>query len=423
MASFLASARRLKRVGLPAAAALAALGIGLMTSLQVPAEAADKYTVQTGGGRAGISVDIFRPSEILVAAGDTIEFVNPYEEIHTITYLQGATPSKSWAQISADIPFIIPLGPAPLPGVAPPPGPPKLGISPKVSTPAPASGAAKIDGTAYQNSGIVMKGQSWTASFPTQGAYRLICVLHPMMQVDVQVLPAGTDVPTQAQLDAASTVSLNGLVAKGEAKAAAAKYGSSTNANGTKNWDVVSGEFDPPSTVNRFIPARISVGLGDTVNWVNQTPVPHTITFNSGGQASFLPEPQPSGPPLLVIDPKALFPVVPSKNFDGSGYVNSGFIGTGEEATAGTSFSLTFTKAGTYSYVCLLHADQGMAGVIEVGAAGTGTGSGSGGGIRPPSTGDGGLLPDEGANSTYFYAAGSVMLLLAAAAMVRFRFR
>ena len=72
--------------------------------------------------------------------------------------------------------------------------------------------------------------------------------------------------------------------------------------------------------------------------------------------------------------------------YDGSSYVNSGQLGNAP-GRSGTSFTLTFTKAGSYSYICILHVDQGMAGVIEVGAAGTGGAPA----LRPPATGDAGL--------------------------------
>jgi hypothetical protein len=126
-----------------------------------------------------------------------------------------------------------------------------------------------------------------------------------------------------------------------------------------------------------------------------------------------------------VLAPSVLFPAGP-RSFDGTGYVNSGFIGTGEEATGGRSYSLTFTKAGTYAYLCVLHADQGMAGVVEVVAGGAGGAGGTGGGVvRPPSTGDGGLLgaTHSGSDSLYYYAAGAIMLALGSVVAVRVRAR
>ena len=77
---------------------------------------------------------------------------------------------------------------------------------------------------------------------------------------------------------------------------------------------------------------------------------------------------------------------------------------------ATSKFSLTFTKAGTYTYICLLHADQGMAGVIVVGPPGSGVALSGGGTITPPSTGDGGLL---GASSGGWMMYAGLVLLVA----------
>ena len=410
--------KRIRSLALPLAGVAAAVALGVLSSATVTTSAATKYNAFAGGGRAGISVDMFRPSTIFVTPGDTIEWTNPYEEIHTVTYVPG-TEKLTGFQIAEQVPFIIPLGPAPLPGVAPPPGPPKLGINPKVSTPAPASGVASVDGSAYVNSGVIGKGATFSATFPKQGEYRFLCIVHPFMEVKVQVLAPGTNVPTQAMLDAEAAAQLADQLAKGEASAAAARPGAREVVN------AASVEF---ASVNRFLPPRIQVNVGDTVTWNNPTPVPHTITFNlppspPGAPPFLAPEPQAGGPPLLVLAPSVLFPAGP-KSFDGTGYVNSGFIGTGEEATGGRSYSLTFTKAGTYAYICVLHADQGMAGVVEVVAGGAG-GPGGGGALRPPSTGDGGLLgaTHSDSDSGYFYAAGALMLALVSIAAVRARRR
>src|SRR5687767_9611408 len=48
-----------------------------------PASAATAYKVNVGGGGRGIAVEAFMPKSIRVHEGDTIEFANPYEEIHT----------------------------------------------------------------------------------------------------------------------------------------------------------------------------------------------------------------------------------------------------------------------------------------------------------------------------------------------------
>ena len=91
-------------------------------------DAATQYTNNVGGGAAGIAVETFRPKVIFVNQGDSVRFVNPYEEIHTVTFV----PDNK-------VPDLIQL--------AAPPGPttpPKLIFNPRVSTPAPATGPLPV---------------------------------------------------------------------------------------------------------------------------------------------------------------------------------------------------------------------------------------------------------------------------------------
>ena len=83
---------------------------------------------------------------------------------------------------------------------------------------------------------------------------------------------------------------------------------------------------------NLFDPKTITINVGDTVNWQYAGQNEHTVSADDG-------------------------------SFD------SGDLKTGEK----TSFSFTFTKAGTFAYHCKYHGGaggQGMAGTIVVQAAG-----------------------------------------------------
>jgi LPXTG-motif cell wall-anchored protein len=83
---------------------------------------------------------------------------------------------------------------------------------------------------------------------------------------------------------------------------------------------------------NLFDPKTITVNVGDTINWQYAGQNEHTVTADDG---SF----------------------------------ESGDLKAGEK----TSFSFTFTKAGTFAYHCKYHGGaggQGMAGTIVVQAAG-----------------------------------------------------
>ena len=71
-----------------------------------------------------------------------------------------------------------------------------------------------------------------------------------------------------------------------------------------------------------FNPENLSVGVGDVVQWTNVGSTPHTVTFSD--------------------------PVIQNKDF---------FDG-------GQTFSVTFSQAGTFSYLCRFH--DGMIGVITV---------------------------------------------------------
>ena len=108
----------------------------------------------------------------------------------------------------------------------------------------------------------------------------------------------------------------------------------------------------------------------------------------------------------LVIPPNIAFGT-PGKTYDGTGYANSGIIQKAPGSPS--SFALTFTKAGTYSYICILHADQGMAGVVEVGGAGGGAAGGIPA-ITPPSTGDAGLAGGSSMTPWFLAAAGVLVI-------------
>lgn len=75
---------------------------------------------------------------------------------------------------------------------------------------------------------------------------------------------------------------------------------------------------------------------------------PHTVTFPVAGQAL----------PPLPGDP--FTPPIGGSTYDGSSITNSGVM------NPGGSYSLTFTKAGTYTYMCLFHDAFGMIGTVVV---------------------------------------------------------
>ncbi len=109
-----------------------------------------------------------------------------------------------------------------------------------------------------------------------------------------------------------------------------------------------------PLTVLRFLnggdlsKTTVTVAVGSTVEWTNlSNNEPHTVTF------------APVGQPFPTLNPFS--PPSGGNTYDGTTLVNSGVM------FAGKSFSLTFTKAGTYTYHCIFHDDtENMIGTVVV---------------------------------------------------------
>jgi plastocyanin len=110
--------------------------------------------------------------------------------------------------------------------------------------------------------------------------------------------------------------------------------------------------------LNEFAPIQVTVNVGDTVTWSLDSTEFHNVLFTSGGEGPEFVQPGPEG---LFVNPAVAFPAGGS-SYDGSGVAGSGLLNTGDK------FSLTFTKAGTFSYVCSIH--PGMGGSVKVVDAG-----------------------------------------------------
>jgi plastocyanin len=87
-----------------------------------------------------------------------------------------------------------------------------------------------------------------------------------------------------------------------------------------------------------FVPATVTVRLGDTVSWTNPGLITHTVTFDPAQAENKENVTLPAGAaPFASSDME-------------------------EDAT----FSHTFTVKGTYKYVCKYHEAMGMVGTIIV---------------------------------------------------------
>jgi LPXTG-motif cell wall-anchored protein len=137
----------------------------------------------------------------------------------------------------------------------------------------------------------------------------------------------------------------------------------------------------------RFSSNALTINVGDTVEWSSPTPHSfHNVTFGAEPDV-FQLEPQAAGPPKAYASPIIFLPMG-GNTYTGPGVYSSGIIqGPADPPATGnaTSYSLTFTGAGRFEYVCGLHYHNGMDGNVTVSADRTGalpgmptTGSGSG---------------------------------------------
>ena len=109
--------------------------------------------------------------------------------------------------------------------------------------------------------------------------------------------------------------------------------------------------------VLQYMPAKATVAVGQKVRWIwDETKEPHSVTFFPAGQAA--PSPENAGPFFA--------PTLPTGAFDGSALVNSGLQPLGPQGAP--PMEMTFSKAGSYSYLCVIHPQ--MVGTIVVGDTG-----------------------------------------------------
>ena len=100
---------------------------------------------------------------------------------------------------------------------------------------------------------------------------------------------------------------------------------------------------DPNIAVTEFLPEKVVVKTGTEVTWEYAGPEPHSVTFFPEGQTP----PPPGADPSLSEGNEATGPV------DGATFINSGLRPAGPDAPE--PFKLTFDKAGTFNYVCVIH--------------------------------------------------------------------
>ena len=303
---------------------LAAALLALASSTVAGAQAASgqHWTVNAGGLSPDHTIDaqVFAPTVIVVDAGDTITWSGVG---HTVLF----TPAGK------RVPVIIP-------------DPKGQGMidNPEVFAP---QGGKTYTGEGFAGSGLLTpQNASYSLTFTKAGVYRYLCGLHPGMRGTVVVQPAGTPYPhTPAEYAAIARQELQAAFDGGkQALAQAAKPYVLPGPNGTKIYEVWAGIGTSSATADLYLPATLTIHMGDTVVWTQPDPHElHSVTFTSGAKDT----PADNAPHG-------------NHTYTGVEHLSSGLMGPDQR------YSLTFTKAGTFHYSCTIHDTVGMEGTIVV---------------------------------------------------------
>jgi len=330
-----------------------ARAVGLHAShTQAPRAAADMPTTwhviagfsqllpsNTGNTEA---VNQFYPRTLTIFAGDRVTWtINTQNEVHTVTFAPDPVLrhlEDPQVQIAAKM-----LG-----------GKQQLVVNPAVFFPSAQGPLVESDSGAAKtllNCGAIGPNgspnpQSCTITFPNVGTYAYDCLLH-------------SGIPGSPDMDG---------VIKVMARPAAS----------THRWTVWAGTGNAVDANDGFWPPHLTIHAGDTVTWKSGGVLFHTVSFGIDPRKTPLFVPAGTGPqgPILAVNPRVAFPIMPKGGSYRGGVASSGIVALGGnyvnlpgQRFLKAVFSLTFAKPGTYTYYCLVHAPL-MTGTITVLPAG-----------------------------------------------------
>ncbi|MGB2696149.1 MAG: hypothetical protein WBD55_13315 [Dehalococcoidia bacterium] len=349
------------------------------------------------------------PNEVQAHPGDTVEFTSHFTgEPHTVTLgtqvddifdlVAEACPNGGLADpacqegppeayadrygaADAKNPPLLPDDPtAPVPQAAGQPCFLAAGAPPTDGSACAEQEQTAFDGTqTFFNSGWLEDEQVFTVDLADNiapGTYSYYCLLHREgMSGTITVVDENTPVPSADDVVAAGQAQLDEMVTGLQPE---------VDRLATLTADeAAAGSFSEAvqeATINEFAPDEIDIPVNGSVTWTVMGA--HTISFNAPEDARPLlvkaadgtvslnekaatpaiiagpPEANPDAPPPAPDAPPQL---VDGGTWDGEGFASTGFI----EAFEGpVQYKLTFSKAGTYTYLCLIHPD--MEGTIKV---------------------------------------------------------
>jgi len=355
----------MRRIVVVLCAALTALGIVASAQAASWQVAAGEQARPPAGTPKTATLNAFFPAKLTINAGDAVTFSSA--SFHTVTYTAGKPPASLFLPDPAKGTYA---------GLKDSAGADfYFDVLPKFiyngGAFAPSGGKSIVPGKAVSSGVLSPQGPkappaTTTYTFPKSGTYQLVCNIHPGMKATIVVKPAGAPLPVTAAQVTASALQQQ---AAGWKKAKVIE-GTKVPAN-----TVFAGIGSSP-TLLTFLPQVLKVKAGTTVTFVNHSPSEvHNVAFGPkkyllsfSKQTDLLPR----GPGSKnQVTPLFLYGTEPKGGytFDGSNHGN-GFLAT--PLTAGSRLiplpraeKVTFSKPGTYRYICFLHGPD-MSGTVIV---------------------------------------------------------
>ena len=402
----------LRITGIVAAAAVA---IAMFAGFGGHARGAQVFTVNVDGKnpKANEAFIAYFPNVVRVHPGDSVVFhMVGNGEPHTVTLgtltnaavagfekltpkqLQAQQPPKSLIRLDAKVPQLLPQGPGDAVQASANPcfltsgAPPKKGACPKEAQP-------DFSGTEpFYNSGWLASKQKFTvhlSSSISPGTYRFMCLLHREgMTGKIVVVPTSTPVASPSTQFAAGQKKLSAIEAKLQPQADKLAQGIPPTATKTPPVKpfVLAGSANPSvqeAAITQFGPQTVKIPVGGSVTWYFVGP--HSLTFNSNASDNDIRAVAPDG--SVHINVKAAAPanapgepppanggsanpngppalkVVAHKTWNGKGFLNTGVFANSFGPPLVEGYTITFTRAGKYSYICTVH--DNMKGEVDVG--------------------------------------------------------
>lgn len=373
-------------------AVIMAVAVGTILAVAPNASAVSQtYTVKVDGqppaGQPWAFLRFFPGPSISVHQGDVVDFAFAATDTpHTATLTSAADPA-AWRGTNQ-----APGGPFEtfVPDSTFGGDDQSLVLNPAVGAPSnPTCGTSAnpcaFDASKVVNSGVQFPNDPQPSFFVAVaapvGSYSFLCLLHPGMEVKLNVADAATTVPTPQQVSNSAAQQLKQATkidgSAADEMAQTVRWGHPASGPVVK---INAGGFVNNVTANEYPDKAVKVHVGDKIRFIGMPEI-HTATFPKsavGNQKyAFLqtfceragadvPATSPadcSDPTKFetVVNPLAVGPSKSQNLGDPSAFRNSGLL------TPGTNGTFVAKKPGTYTFVCLVHGPE-MSSTIKIAA-------------------------------------------------------